>query len=211
MIRLVIVDDHPVVRDGLRTILSARDDITVCGEAGDGPAAVALVGEVRPDVVLMDLRMPDGDGASAIEELSRRGDPARVVVLTTYDTDAEILRAVRAGALGYLLKNATPDEVVGAVRAAAEGGSALAAPVAARLLAHVRGATPQPALSDRELEVLRVVARGRNNRECAAELFISQATVKTHLLHIYEKLGVTDRAAAAAVAAAFERGLLSGG
>ncbi|WP_432548684.1 response regulator [Kineococcus sp. SYSU DK004] len=210
MIRVLVVDDHPVVRDGLRGVLGAADDLDVVGEAADGPSAVARALALAPDVVLMDLRMPGGDGVAAIEELARRGSPARVLVLTTYDTDADVLRAVRAGATGYLLKDAPVAELLRGVRAAARGESVLAPAVASLLVARARRpVVAELALSPRELQVLRLVARGAGNRECARRLFISEATVKTHLQHVYDKLGVGDRAAA--VAAGYERGLLGPG
>jgi DNA-binding NarL/FixJ family response regulator len=205
-IRLLIVDDHPVVRDGLRGMFAADPRFEVVGEAADGARAVVLAETQRPDVVLMDLRMPGVDGVAAITRLAERGVPARVLVLTTYDTDSDVLPAVEAGATGYLLKDAPREELVRAVLAAARGEAVLSPTVASRLLSQVRTPAKEP-LSQRELEVLGMVARGATNREAAARLFISEATVKTHLLHIYAKLGVNDRAAA--VAAAFERGLLT--
>jgi DNA-binding NarL/FixJ family response regulator len=205
-IRLLIVDDHPVVRDGLTGMFAADPDFAVVGEAADGSQALRLADAVRPDVILMDLRMPGMDGVAAIAELASRGNPARVLVLTTYDTDSDVLPAIEAGATGYLLKDAPRDELLRAVRAAAAGQSVLAPSVATRLLSRVREPAPE-LLSQRELEVLSLVAGGSGNRETAARLFISEATVKTHLLHIYAKLGVTDRAAA--VAEAFNRGLLT--
>jgi DNA-binding NarL/FixJ family response regulator len=205
-IRLLIADDHPVVRDGLTGMFAADPDFSVVGEAGDGSQALRLAEAVRPDVILMDLRMPGMDGVTAIAELARRGNPARVLVLTTYDTDTYVLPAIEAGATGYLLKDAPRDELLRAVRAAAAGQSVLAPSVATRLMSRVREPSPE-VLSQRELEVLGLVAAGTTNRETAARLFISEATVKTHLLHIYAKLGVTDRAAA--VAEAFNRGLLT--
>ena len=204
-IRLLIADDHPVVRDGLSGMFAADPDFTVVGEAGDGSQALRLADAARPDVILMDLRMPGMDGVTAIAELARRGNPARVLVLTTYDTDSYVLSAIEAGATGYLLKDAPRDELLRAVRAAAAGQSVLAPAVATRLMNRMRSPEPE-VLSQRELEVLTLVAAGSTNREAAARLFISEATVKTHLLHIYAKLGVTDRAAA--VAEAFNRGLL---
>jgi DNA-binding NarL/FixJ family response regulator len=205
-IRLLIADDHPIVRDGLTGMFAADPDFSVVGEAADGSQALRLAAAVRPDVILMDLRMPGMDGVTAIAELARRGNPARVLVLTTYDTDSYVLPAIEAGATGYLLKDAPRDELLRAVRAAAAGQSVLSPSVAARLMSRVREPAPE-VLSQRELEVLALVAGGSANRETAARLFISEATVKTHLLHIYAKLGVTDRAAA--VAEAFNRGLLT--
>ena len=203
---MLIADDHPVVRDGLSGMFAADPDFVVVGEAADGSEALRLAAAARPDVILMDLRMPGMDGVTAIAELSRRGSPARVLVLTTYDTDSYVLPAIEAGATGYLLKDAPRDELLRAVRAAAQGQSVLAPSVATRLMSRVR--TPAPEiLSQRELEVLGLVAAGTTNREAAARLFISEATVKTHLLHIYAKLGVADRAAA--VAEGFNRGLLT--
>ena len=205
-IRVLIVDDHPVVRDGLRGMFGPGPEFEVVGEAADGAEAVRLAQALRPDVVLMDLRMPVMDGVTAIEELAKRGVAARVLVLTTYDTDSYVLPAVEAGATGYLLKDAPSGELLRAVRAAAHGESVLAPTVAARLLSRVRSPGQEP-LSQRELEVLELVAAGSTNREAAARLFISEATVKSHLIHIYGKLGVGDRAAA--VAEAFNRGLLT--
>ncbi|GGM95276.1 DNA-binding response regulator [Lentzea pudingi] len=204
MIRLVIVDDHPVVRDGLRGMLSTGD-FEVVGEAASGDEAVAVVTAVAPDVVLMDLRMPGSDGVSAIERL--RDHPCRVLVLTTYDTDRDVLPAIKAGATGYLLKDTPRDELQRAIRAAHSGEAVLSPAVATRLLGQVREPALEP-LSTRELDVLALVAKGTTNRAVAAALFISEATVKTHLLHVYAKLGVSDRAAAVAVA--YERGLLRG-
>jgi DNA-binding NarL/FixJ family response regulator len=204
-IRLMIVDDHPVVRDGLRGMLANEPDLEVVGEASDGAEALALVGSLQPDVILMDLRMPRLGGAATIEALAEQGTAANVLVLTTYDTDRDVVPALEAGATGYLLKDAPRDELLRAIRAAARGESVLAPSVATRLVAQLR--TPEPdALSQRELEVLRLIAQGETNAAAAARLFISEATVKTHLLHIYAKLGVNDRAAA--VATAYERGLL---
>jgi DNA-binding NarL/FixJ family response regulator len=204
-IRLMIVDDHPVVRDGLRGMLANEPDREVVGEASDGAEALALVGSLQPDVILMDLRMPRLGGAATIEALAEQGTEANVLVLTTYDTDRDVVPALEAGATGYLLKDAPREELLRAIRAAARGESVLAPSVATRLVTQLR--TPEPdALSQRELEVLRLIAQGETNAAAAARLFISEATVKTHLLHIYAKLGVNDRAAA--VATAYERGLL---
>ncbi|NUR91985.1 MAG: response regulator transcription factor [Nonomuraea sp.] len=201
--RLLIVDDHPIVRDGLRAALGGEPDMEIAGEAGDGAEALRLAAALKPDVVLMDLRMPGMDGLTAIRKLG--GSGARVLVLTTFDTD--ILPALEAGADGYLLKDAPAEELVRAVRATYAGQTVLAPAVAGRLADHVRR-PPRGALSDRELQVLRLVAGGATNREAAAELFISEASVKTHLLHVYAKLDVRDRASA--VAEAFRRGLLGG-
>ncbi|MFI6242209.1 response regulator [Micromonospora sp. NPDC050795] len=207
-VRLLIVDDHPVVRDGLRGMFTGDPDFEVVGEAADGSEALALVASLRPDVVLMDLRMPGMDGVTAIGRLARTGSTARVLVLTTYDTDADVLPAIEAGATGYLLKDTPREDLVRAVRAAARGESVLAPSVAGRLMGRLRAPAEEP-LSQRELEVLTLVARGASNREAATRLFISEATVKTHLLHVYAKLGVNDRAAA--VATAYDRGLLTPG
>jgi DNA-binding NarL/FixJ family response regulator len=207
-ITLVIVDDHPVVRDGLSSMFARDPEFEVLGEASDGAAAVRLAERLRPDVILMDLRMPGMDGLSAITELTKRHASSRVLVLTTYDTDSHVLPAIEAGATGYLLKDAPRDELLRAVRAAARGEAVLSPSVAARLMNRVRTPGTGP-LSQRELEVLELVAAGTTNREAAARLFITEATVKTHLLNIYAKLGVSDRAAA--VAEAFNRGLLTPG
>jgi DNA-binding NarL/FixJ family response regulator len=206
MITLLVVDDHPVVRNGLAGMFASDPDFEVVGEASDGSEAVRLARALSPDVILMDLRMPGTDGVTAIGELARLGVPSRVLVLTTYDTDSYVVPAIEAGATGYLLKDAPRDELLRAVRAAARGESVLAPAVAGRLMNRVRtpGAGP---LSPRELQVLELVAAGRSNHEAAAELFVSEATVKTHLLNIYAKLGVGDRAAA--VAEAFHRGLFT--
>jgi DNA-binding NarL/FixJ family response regulator len=209
-VRLLVVDDHPVVRDGLTGMFSADPGFEVVGQAGDGAEAVALAQRLDPDVILMDLRMPGMDGLAAITELGRLNVPARVLVLTTYDTDSYVLPAIEAGATGYLLKDAPRDELLRAVRAAAAGQSVLSPAVATRLVSRVRTPAPPPPagpLSQRELEVLELVAAGGTNREAAAKLFISEATVKTHLLSIYQKLGVGDRAAA--VGEGYRRGLLS--
>jgi DNA-binding NarL/FixJ family response regulator len=208
-IRLLIADDHPVVRDGLSGIFESDPGFEVLGQAADGAQAVDLAERLGPDVVLMDLRMPGTDGLGAIAEIARRRLAARVLVLTTYDTDADVLPAIQAGATGYLLKDAPRTELLRAVRAAARGESVLSPSVASRVLGRVRRPSNDVPddLSPRELEILELVARGTTNREAAKRLFISEATVKTHLLHIYAKLGVNDRAAA--VATGFDRGLLT--
>ncbi|NGO09533.1 response regulator transcription factor [Streptomyces sp. HC44] len=204
-ITLLIVDDHPVVRDGLRGMFESAAGFVVLGEASNGVEAVALARSLDPDVVLMDLRMPGGNGVEAIAELARRGARAKVLVLTTYDTDSDTLSAIEAGATGYLLKDAPRDELFTAVRAAAEGRTVLSPAVASRLVSAVRAPANEP-LSAREREVLALVAKGTSNREIARVLFISEATVKTHLTHLYAKLGVKDRAAAVAVG--YDRGIL---
>lgn len=208
LISLLIVDDHPVVRDGLRGMFESAPGFRVLGEASNGVEAVERAAALDPDVILMDLRMPGGGGVEAIRELTRRTARAKVLVLTTYDTDSDTLPAIEAGATGYLLKDAPRDELFTAVRAAAEGRTVLSPAVASRLVSAVRAPrTPaNESLSAREREVLALVAKGTSNREIARELFISEATVKTHLTHLYGKLGVKDRAAAVAVA--YDRGIL---
>jgi DNA-binding NarL/FixJ family response regulator len=204
-IRLLLVDDHPVMRDGLRGVFSEDPDFDVVGEAGNGVEALRLCERLDIDVVLMDLRMPEMGGVEAISRLRAAGHPARVLVLTTYDTDRDVLPAIEAGATGYLLKDAPREELVRAVRAAAAGHSVLAPSVAGALRGLVTGQSPE-SLSPREIEVLRLVAEGATNAVAARRLMISETTIKTHLVHIYTKLGVRDRASA--VAAAFSRGLL---
>jgi DNA-binding NarL/FixJ family response regulator len=204
-IRVLIADDHPVVRDGLRGMLGGQADLEVVGEAADGEEAVRLAMAMRPDVVLMDLRMPILDGVTATERLLAALPGTAVLVLTTYDTDADILRAVESGATGYLLKDTPREELFRAVRAAARGQSVLDPVVARRLMGQLR--TPAPdALTPREIEVLTLVARGASNREVGERLFLSEATVKTHLVHAFAKLGVGDRTAA--VTAAIERRII---
>ena len=195
MIRILLVDDHPVVRHGLRGMLETEPDLTVVGEASSGAEGVERAVELRPDIVLMDLRMPGGDGVEATAEILARTEGVRVMVLTTYESDRDILCAIEAGAGGYLLKDASPAELAGAVRAAARGETVLAPSVASTLVRRVRDPAP-PALSQREAEVLRLVARGLTNADIGRELFISEATVKTHLLRAFNKLDVADRTAA---------------
>lgn len=204
-IRVLVVDDHPVVRSGLVGMLSVEEDLEVVGEAGDGEEAVARVAALEPDVVLMDLRMPRLDGAGATAWIVARRPASRVLVLTTYDTDTDILRAVEAGATGYLLKDTPRAQLVDAVRAAARGETVLAPSVAARLVSRLRIPSPE-SLTPREIEVLAAVARGLSNAEIGRSLFIAEATVKTHLLRAFAKLGVDDRTRA--VTTAMERGLL---
>ncbi|GMA22457.1 DNA-binding response regulator [Luteimicrobium album] len=215
-VRVLLVDDHPVVRDGLRGVLDAEPGVDVVGEAGDGEEALvrlaalagaAADGDPGVDLVLMDLRMPRMGGVEAIGHVRERFPAVRVLVLTTYDADRDVLPAIEAGATGYLLKDSPRDVLVDGVRAAAAGRPVLAPSVAGTLMGLVGApAADEPTLSPRELEVLRLVASGATNRSAARQLFISEATVKTHLLHLYEKLGVRDRAAAVAVA--YERRLL---
>ncbi|MEV4185672.1 response regulator transcription factor [Streptosporangium canum] len=204
-IRLLVADDHPVVRDGLSSMFASAPGFEVLDAASDGAAVVRLAQQLRPDVILMDLRMPGMDGLAAIIELARLGVTARVLVLTTYDSDTDVLPAIEAGATGYLLKDSPREELLRGARAAARGESVLSPSVAARLMNRMRAPAPQ-LLSPRELEVLELVAAGNTNREAAVRLFITEATVKSHLLNIYTKLGVNDRAAA--VTEAFNRGLL---
>ena len=204
-IRVLVVDDHPVVRGGVVGWLAAQPDIDVVGEAGDGLEALAMVASLTPDVVLMDLRMPRMDGATATGRLAADHPAVRVLVLTTYDTDADIVRAVEAGATGYLLKDTPLPQLADAVRAAARGETVLAPPVAARLVSRMR-APAVDAPTTRELEVLAGGARGLTNAEIGRALFIGEATVKTHLLRVFAKLGVDDRTRAVLVAV--ERGLL---
>ena len=205
MIRVLVVDDHPVVRGGVVGWLAAQPDIDVVGEAGNGLEALAAVAEHAPDVVLMDLRMPRLDGVAATERIAAAHPGVRILVLTTYDTDADIVRAVEAGARGYLLKDAPTGVLADAIRRAARGETVLAAPVAARLAERRRGPA-RPDLTLRELDVLRLVARGLSNADIGRELFIGEATVKTHLIRTFAKLGVDDRTAA--VTMAYSRGLL---
>jgi DNA-binding NarL/FixJ family response regulator len=197
-IRVLIADDHPVVRAGLQGMLLGQPDIQVVGEAVTGVEAIAMTEQLRPNVVLMDLRMPEMDGVSATVRIRERQPQIHILVLTTYDGDADILRAVEAGATGYLLKDSPRDDLFRAIRAAAKGESFLTPAVATRLIGRVR-APVEDSLSDREVEVLRLVAQGASNKEVAKQLWISEATVKTHLIHIFGKLGVSDRTAAVTV------------
>jgi DNA-binding NarL/FixJ family response regulator len=205
---VLVVDDHPVVRSGLIGMLAVTDDIEVVGEAGDGEEALALVESTRPDVVLMDLRMPRRDGVSATGAIVSGYPATKVLVLTTYDTDTDILHAVEAGAAGYLLKDTPHAELLDGIRAASRGETVLAPPVAARLMSRLRTPAAPAAVqpSPRELEVLAAVARGLSNAEIGRELFIGEATVKTHLQRLFTKLDVDDRTRAVTVA--IERGLL---
>ena len=199
MITVLLVDDHLVVRSGLRALLSTQPDIEVVAEASSGEDGVAAALEQAPDVVLMDLAMGAGiDGIEAIRRLRAERPAQAVLVFTTYDSDADIVRAVDAGAMGYLLKDAAPDEIFAAVRGASRGQSHMSAPVASRLFQQMRN--PDEALTPREAELLTLLTQGLSNKELGRKLFISEATVKTHLAHIYAKLGVDSRAAAIAKA-----------
>jgi DNA-binding NarL/FixJ family response regulator len=204
-IRLLVADDHPVVRDGLRAMLATQPDMELVGEAATGTQAVERARALRPDVVLMDLQMPELDGPAAIATLRDQAPEVRVLVLTTFGTDADITRAVDAGATGYLLKDAPREQLFGAIRAAARGEAVLSPSVATRVLGRMR-APAEEALSSRELEILGAVARGLSNKEIGRQLYVSEATVKTHLLRVFGKLGVDDRTAAVTVA--LERGII---
>jgi len=205
-IRILIADDHPVVREGLVGMLEGQSDFEVVGVADDGDMAVSLYRDLVPDVILMDLQMPGLDGVGAIQQIKSEAKAAHILVLTTYDSDADILRAIEAGATGYLLKDTPRDDLFRAIRAAASGESVLAPSVATRLMSRMR-APAEEKLSAREIEVLELVAKGYSNKEVGKALHISTATVKTHLIHIYSKLGVDDRTAATTTA--IERGIIT--
>ncbi len=198
---VLLVDDHPVVREGLRGMIEAEDDLTVVGEAASGTEAQTMAAALRPDVILMDLRMPDGDGVTSTERILAELPQTRIVVVTTYESDADILRAVEAGAAGYLLKDASRAELAAAVRDAAAGKTVLAPSVAGRLMGLMREPAPA-ALTAREIEVLTLVAQGQTNADIGRALHISEATVKTHLLRTFAKLEVSDRTAAVTTAMA---------
>jgi DNA-binding NarL/FixJ family response regulator len=204
MIRVLVADDHPIVRSGIVALLQTADDVEVVGEASTGLEAVDLALELEPDVLLMDLRMPGIDGDEATARILGDRPATRVLILTTYESDDSILTAIEAGASGYLLKAAPQEEILAGVRAVARGEVALAPRIAALLVQRVK--TPAVALSPRETQVLRLVAAGKSNPAIAADLFVGEATVKTHLLHIFEKLNVSDRTRA--VTRAMELGLL---
>jgi DNA-binding NarL/FixJ family response regulator len=205
VIRLLITDDHPVVRAGLEGMLSRQPDMEVVGEAGDGAEAIELAESLQPDVVLMDLRMPEMDGVAATQEIKAQRPEINILVLTTYDSDADILRAVEAGATSYLLKDAPREELYEAVRAASQGKVLFAPAVADKLMRRIREPR-RDTLSHREIEVLGFVGRGLSNREIARSLHVSEATIKTHLIHTFRKLDVEDRTSAVTVA--LERGIL---
>lgn len=204
-IRILIADDHPVVRAGLQGMLASQPDFELVGEAATGNEAVTLSTHLHPDVVLMDLRMAEMDGVAATAQLHSQQPDTSVLILTTYDTNADILRAIEAGAIGYLLKDTPREELFAAIRSVAQGKAVLAPTVATRLLRQ-RQSLAGEALSARELEVLSLVARGASNKEIARSLYLSEATVKSHLIHLFGKLGVTDRTAAVTVA--LQHGLL---
>ncbi|MCP2343002.1 response regulator [Actinomadura rupiterrae] len=205
MTSVIVADDHPAMRAGVIALLAADAGISVLGEASDGRAAVALVAEHRPDVALLDLRMPVLDGVAATAEIAAAHPSTRVLILTTYDTDADIERAVEAGAVGYLLKDTTREQLADAVHAASRGETVLAPKIAQKLVARMRRPAPA-ALTARETEVLRAVADGLSNAEIGERLVIAEATVKTHLLRIFAKLDVSDRTRA--VVTALDLGLL---
>jgi DNA-binding NarL/FixJ family response regulator len=211
-VRVLIADDQALVRSGFRMIIDARDDLEVVGEAEDGAEAARLAGELEPDVVLMDVRMPEVDGIEATQRIVSSGNEARVLVLTTFDLDEYVYAAVRAGASGFLLKDVRPEDLVDAIRLVAEGNALLGPTVTRRLLEHFADGEPGPTaaavgdLTEREQEILRLVAQGHSNAEVAAKLFLSEATVKTHVSSILRKLGVRDRVQA--VIAAYDAGLV---
>jgi DNA-binding NarL/FixJ family response regulator len=198
-LRILVVDDHPIVRSGVTSVLATQTDFDVVGEAGTGEGAIAMAARLQPDLVLMDLRMPGGDGVAAAAAILAQRPLTRIVVLTTYASDGEVLRAIEAGAVGYLLKDVPHDELFRALRAVARGERYLAPLITERLMARWQ----QPArmtLTDRELEVLRYVARGDGNKSIAAALGLAEPTVKAHLVHVFEKLRVDNRTAAVRVA-----------
>ncbi len=207
MIRILVVDDHPVVRHGLVSMLSYEQDIEVVGEAADGLEAVHLIRERLPDIVLLDLRLPNLSGIEVMKQVRSESSQVRFLVLTTYDTDEYIAPALAAGAQGYLLKDVTPDELARAVRSLTRGGAVLQPGIAARLLDTISGQKSAEELSTREIEVLRFLVTGASNKVIAAQLSLSENTVKSHISHIFDKLNVQNRAEA--VAAALQRGLVS--
>jgi DNA-binding NarL/FixJ family response regulator len=205
MISILIVDDHPVVRSGLRAVIESQDDFRVVGEAATGEDGVRRAALDEPDLVLMDLQMPGAGGVAATRQIAGVTNAPKVMILTTYETDADILAALDAGAVGYLLKDAHPEVLFSAIRSAAAGDMTLAPSVASKLVERI-GRTKHDTLTAKELEVLELLAVGISNREIADELHVSRATVKTHLVHVFTKLGVETRTAAVAVAV--DRGLI---
>ncbi len=218
MIRVLLADDQSLVRMGFRMILEAETDITVVGEAGDGAAAVSMTAALRPDVVLMDVRMPGVDGIDATAAITAAGGPAKVLILTTYDLDRYVYAGLRAGASGFLLKDAPPADLLAAIRTVADGAAVLAPSTTRRLIDRFVPLLPDPErtarrdsllepLTDRERDVFRLLARGRSNREIASELFLSESTIKIHVGHILAKLNLRDRVQA--VVQAYESGLIT--
>ncbi|CAA9488253.1 MAG: Two-component transcriptional response regulator, LuxR family [uncultured Rubrobacteraceae bacterium] len=206
-IRILVADDHPMLREGLVAVLGTQPDFEVVGEAADGEEVVKLAGRVRPDVILLDLEMPNVDGVAALERLKEDGAGAKTLVFTAYDTDERILGALRAGAKGYLLKGASRQELFEAIRTIRSGGSLLGPGVTSTLLRHVEQDERSPdALTPRELEVLRLVAEGLSNRETAARLFVTERTVKFHVSSLLSKLGAGNRTEAVRIAV--RRGLI---
>lgn len=204
-IRILIADDHPVVREGLAGMLATQPDFQLVGQANNGLQAIQMAAQLKPTLIIMDLHMPQMDGLTAIRAIKEQGLPCHILVLTTYDNDTDIVPAIEAGATGYLLKDIPREELFKAIRSAAKGEAVLAPVVAALLLKQMR-APAEERLSQREIEVLQLVAQGHSNQEIAKRLHVSNATIKTHLIHIYDKLGVDDRTAA--VTAALARGIL---
>lgn len=204
-VRILICDDHPVVRAGLRAVLSQQPNFEIVGEARNGAEAVTLASRLRPDVALMDLRMPEVDGVAAIARIRAERAETRFLVLTTYETDADVLKAAEAGATGFLLKNAPPEEICEGIRDVAQGRSPLTPSAAARLIEQIWG-NAEGVLTSRDIDILRLVARGMTNNAIAQEMYLSEATVKGHLHKIFQKLGATDRASA--VVTALKRGVI---
>jgi DNA-binding NarL/FixJ family response regulator len=201
LIRVLIVDDHPVVRDGLFAILSTQPDFTIVGQAASGEEAVRLADTQRPDVILLDLEMPGMDGVAALQQIKLARPTMEAIVLTAFDTDERILSAVKAGARGYLLKGAPREEIFAAIRVVSQGGSLLQPVVASRLLHHIARNSEKPSLTRREREVLSLLAQGKTNKEIAESLVISERTVKYHVSSILAKLGAGNRTEAVSYAA----------
>ena len=209
-IRILIADDHPIVREGLAKVLSQEDDIKVVGQASNGSEAVSKAKELHPDIILMDLQMPVMDGVEAMQRIKEEAPDIGIIILTTYDTDDYIFRGIEAGARAYLLKDSPPEEVLKAIRAVHKGESLIQPKVASRLLDRFsqlsRAPAPEEGLSQREIEVLQLIAKGAANKEIASQLFIGESTVKTHIIHIFNKLEVKDRTEA--VTEAVRKGII---